>query len=299
MSRGKDRMRGLRGIAAIVLVLCISLQIPMQAQAYTVYLSDELSHEEGYIIIGESHIVVSATAFYNSVLAGGKVTKLKDISYTYTWDSSVETVNGSPNTFTMQGNLFFVFEGNAETDAAIQTSRQYIYSDGQGNHGKGVEKIHEIMEKNPNIRHWNIISYAGAVSALKGAEAGEYYAESYRNWIMYEFPEANIYFVSHSILTKYYRPSRDAYLFDKVIKKAFPDRYLEYTGFYQARYPQQMRDPEMMPDSIHWNDDTYVTLFSDVIKRIQSGVIELKREMEKERNEKKENKIIYRKRSIM
>lgn len=52
----------------------------------------------------------------------------------------------------MKGNLFFVFEGNnGGVDDVRQTSQQYIYSDGKGKQGRGVQKIHEIINTNPTI----------------------------------------------------------------------------------------------------------------------------------------------------
>lgn len=253
-------------ITSIILITIFVVSIPFQeVQAGTIYLSDGLEHEEGYIIIGESHIVLSANAFSNAVDENRKVNGLNDVYYHYIWDDSVWKFEGNSNTFTMWGNLFFVFEGNHEDDAALQKSKEYIYSDGQGNRGVGVEKIHEIMKTNPMIKHWNIISYHGAISALTWQETAGYYVDSYRNWMEYEFPEADIFFVSHSTMTKFYRQNKTAYQFDEAIKKAFPNQYFDYTEFYKKR------QAEFVTDTIHWTHEIYVELFVDVIKRIENN----------------------------
>lgn len=258
---------------ALAALLCASLSfVPVDfVQAKTIYLSDETAHEEGYIIIGESHIVLTSDAYERVANENHQIAGLNDVFYQWTRDGSLAVdEEGGGNTFTMKGNLFFVFEGNASNDADLQTSREYIYSDGKGNRGAGVSKIHEIINSNPNISHWNIISYHGAVSALEGSEAGKYYVDSYKNWIGYEFPTSSVYFVSHSTMTKFYKQNRKAYLFDEEIKNAFPSQYFDMTAFYKSRYPQQMMDPNMNPDTIHWTHATYVELFNYVISCIQS-----------------------------
>lgn len=251
-------------ITGVILLTMIIVSIPFgEVQAGTIYLSDGLEHEEGYIIIGESHAVLCAHAFSTAVDANRKVNGLDDVYYHYLWDDSVYSYDGNANTFTMWGNLFFVFEGNHESDAALQKSKEYIYSDGEGNRGVGVEKIHQIMEANPAIQHWNIISYHGAVAALTWESTADYYIESYRNWMEYEFPEADIFFVSHSTMTKFYRQSKTSYLFDEKLKEAFPNQYFDYTEFYKKRQAGNMID------TIHWTPEVYVELFVDVIKRIE------------------------------
>lgn len=264
-----------RGFLCTALALLLSTSLAFlpafSTQAKTVYISDETAHKEGYIIIGESHIVLTSDAYERAADENHQITGLNDVFYQWTRDGSLAVDDeGGGNTFTMKGNLFFVFEGNASADADLQTSKEYIYSDGKGNRGAGVTKIHEIIESNPNISHWNIISYHGAVSALQGSEAGKYYVESYKNWINYEFPTSSVFFVSHSTMTKFYKQNRKAYLFDEEIKKAFPSQYFDMTSFYNSRYPQQMMDPNMSPDTIHWTHATYVELFNHVISRIQS-----------------------------
>lgn len=255
-------------LCAVVLAVT---SIPLNVQAVTVYVSDGVEHEEGYIIIGESHIVLTADAYSKLLNDDGSVQGLDGVYYSYLRDASVDVAeDGSDNTFTMSGNLFFVFQGNRQTDGETQYSKEYIYSDGKGNRGISVEKIHEIMENNPNIAHWNIISFQGAVSALEGVEAAEYYASSYENWITYEFPDADCYFMSHAIMTKYYKQNKaNAAAFDEYLSDQLFGRWFDCTDYFTERYPQEMRDPNQRPDTIHWADSVYTTLFNRVIQRVQ------------------------------
>ncbi|MDE7323304.1 MAG: hypothetical protein K2N73_11410 [Lachnospiraceae bacterium] len=123
--QGKYRMW--KAIMAFVIMAVAFMEPVMTVNAITVYESDGVFHEEGYIFVGESHCA----------LASGAVPKRdigNDISYTWIWDAS----RGSEqNVFTMKGNLFFVFEGNGQNDGTIQTSSNYIYSDGKGSQGRG------------------------------------------------------------------------------------------------------------------------------------------------------------------
>lgn len=259
-------------MCALLVAAAVLMTVVGEVKAETVYMSDGVEHEEGYIIVGESHVVLTMSAYGYSIDAEGNVPGLKDVKMYFNLDDKLSTTEeGHPNTFYMGGNLFFVVQGNLIEEGELQKSKEYIYSDGKGTRGVGVEKIHEIMELNPNIKHWNIISFQGAVSALEGNVAGKYYVNSYQNWIDYEFPEADIYLVSHATMTKFYRQSKIAKDFDKELKKAFPERFLDYTSFFKERYPDQMLDPDQKPDSIHWNNDTYKALFDDIITKIQSG----------------------------
>lgn len=206
-------------------------------KAATVYESDGIIYDEGYIIVGESHISLTVDAYSKVVDENGTIPGLKDVTYHIAKDDSVSVAdNGDDNTFIMSGNLFFVFEGNRYVDGETQYSKEYIYSNGRGKYGIAVSKIHEIMKNNPNIKHWNIISFQGAVSCLEGKYVGNYYAISYQNWIKTEFPDANIYILSHSIMTKYYKTNRQkAKEFDEVLATRFQDRYIDCTDFFASR----------------------------------------------------------------
>lgn len=247
-------------------------------KAETIYESDGIPYEEGYIIIGESHIVLAAHAFAEVGGEKGIIPGLDNVVYHFRADDSLsKTEDGLPNTFTMRGNLFFVFEGNRQIDGETQYHNHYIYSNGKGIRGIGVEKIHQIMDSNPNIAHWNIISFHGAVSAVEGVTMGRYYARSYRNWISNEFPKADLFIMSHSTMTKYYKGRQtQAEAFDEMLKKRMGNRWIDCSEFFQSKYPDGMLDPNQKPDTIHWSYDTYVELFTKVIKSIQeseSGII--------------------------
>ncbi len=116
---------------------------------------------------------------------------------------------------------------------------------------------------NPNIEHWNIISIHGGVAASKGSkEVADYFADSYRNWVTYEFPEADCYFVSVATMTKFFRGTRDKQVFNNTIQAAFPDAFLDYTDFYNARCETNM------VDIVHWDGDTYAELIKDLIMNV-------------------------------
>lgn len=257
-------------IMAIIMMLTAAVGSPMlTAEAMTIYESDGCSHAEGYIFIGECHSHLASLAMAEKVQEDGTVPGLWDVAYFFRQDWSLsEGDNGEANTMYMKGNLFFVYESVWRLDESkIQTSKEYIYSDGMGNRGRGVERIHEVIDKNPNISHWNIIAYQGAVAvAQNGPEVGGYYADSYRNWIQYEFPEADIYFLSMSTMTKNYRGLRNKDAINNALSKAFPDKYLDYTDFFSERFPDGMLTPT---DTLHWNYQTYQELVVDIIQRIQ------------------------------
>lgn len=270
MIQGKTR----KILFVFMVVFVTAVQFVLPVNAMTVYESDGSYYDEGYIFIGESHSVIAAHAVGVKAAEADNVFWWGDgdgLSYEYRWDSSrAVTPDGSPNTFTMKGNLFFVFEGNADgTDNTVQCSKQYIYSDGMGKRGTGVQKIHEIINGNPNIAHWNIISFHGAVSAAQGTrEIANYYVKSYRNWMTYEFPQADCYFLSVATMTKYYKSTSDKKVFNNTLAAAFPDRFFDYTDFYAARSPQRMID------TLHWDDPTYVDLISDVLQRVKQKRLE-------------------------
>lgn len=257
-------------ILTFVLIFSFAFQFVIQSEASTVYISNGAVYEEGYIIIGESHVVNTCIAFQKHTDDNNHVKGLNSIDFCLTINDSLGIDDvGNDDTFIMTGNLFFVFEGNKVEEGLTQIDKEYIYSDGAGNQGIAVKKIHEIINTNSNIKHWNIISYQGAVSALDGSEGARYYIDSYKNWITKEFPNSSVYFVSHSTLTKFYKQNRDAYKFDTAIRDAFPENYIDMTDFYKSIYPQKMLNPDQNPDNIHWSFEAYIEIFSEVINRIQ------------------------------
>lgn len=270
--RGTQLMRknGMKKLIIFcIAVLMVFVEAVMPVNAMTVFESDGIYHDEGYIFIGESHSCLASRAVSDEAFAVGNVFhwgENNDVSYRQIWDAGrAVTQKGEPNTFAMKGNLFFIFEGIDEgIDDKIQVSREYIYSDGMGKQGRAVEKIHEIINTNPNIAHWNIISMHGAVSASQGTkEIADYYVRSYRNWIDYEFPEADCYFLSIATMTKFYRPIKDKKIFNNTIAAAFPDNFLDYTDFYTPRSPARMID------TIHWDNATYVELIESIVRTVK------------------------------
>lgn len=241
----------------------------MDVQAATFYESDGQYHEEGYIFVGESHIANMATAVTEKMDAAGNIPGVEHIQYTLQWDASrAVTEKGEPNTFMMKGNLFFVWEGISGKDASIQTNIRYIHSDGKGGRGRAVERIHEIIDGNPNIAHWTIITFTGGVVAKSGTQGGQTHAQDYRNWIDYEFPDADVYIISQTTMTKYYRGMKDPEAYNRALAAALPNEFLDYTEFFKARYPQGMLDPKMVQDTVHWSHDTYFELIVDVIHEV-------------------------------
>ncbi|MFG6367609.1 MAG: hypothetical protein K1W16_04165 [Lachnospiraceae bacterium] len=255
-----------------VMLLMAALCPAVTANAATVYLSDGMPYDEGYIFIGESHMHVAAFAMKQD--AAGNIPGLDGVKYYIKADSSiVSNDHGGPGTFTMAGNLFFVFEGTDKTDELQkQISKEYIYSDGAGKQGGAVQKIHNIMKTNPNIAHWNIISFHGANSALHGGQpVADYYVASYRNWIDYEFPEADCYFLPQSTMTKNFKifGRGDKEALNRSLAKAFPDQYIDLMPFFWEHYPWALMDPDQKSDLVHWSSETYYEMISMIIKQIQ------------------------------
>lgn len=249
-------------------VICPALSV----NAATVYVSDGNYYEEGYIFIGESHMHVAAFSMQEDAL--GNIPGLDGVRYFVFADSSVvSNAHGGPGTFTMSGNLFFVYEGTDRTDELQkQISKEYIYSDGAGRQGGAVQKIHTIMDTNPNIAHWNIISFHGANSALKGSqEIADYYVASYRNWIDYEFPDADCYFLPQSTMTRNFRlfckGDKDA--LNRSLAAAFPEEFMDIMPFFWDHYPQGMMEVEQKVDMVHWSSQTYYEMVSMIIRQIQ------------------------------
>lgn len=255
-------------------MFCMLVCLPvLNTNAVSFYESDGIYHSQGYIFVGESHVYLSAALMNNKKDSEGYVKELNDVRYFYRNDKSVsQDQYGNPNTMYMKGNLFFVYEGlNIPEERLTQLDRSYIYSDGKGNRGRATEKVHEIMNCNPNIAHWNIILFQGALEArTRSSQSSSYYVKSYRNWIDYEFPDADCYFLSIPTMTGWYDRIKDANAINNALQQAFPEQYLDYTAFLKERYPQGMKDPTLATDNIHWDDDTYIALITDVLKTIQS-----------------------------
>lgn len=271
MERRKKLNWKMKCIAAWVMILSFIPVMPSAAAPN--YVSDGKEYEEGYIVIGSSHAVLASYDMTNATDVNHKVIGLEGVYYSkMPITEAAVTGNGKvmEKDYVMSGNLFFVGEGMHVDQSNGQYKKEYIYSDGKGNRGKGVQEIHKVIETNPNIKHWNIISYQGSVQAALGSkEIADYYVKSYKNWMSYEFPEADCYFLSHPLISKKYRGKRNLDVFDKILAQEFPDQFMDYTEYYKERYPAGMRDPSEKIDSVHWSADTYVGLIKDVIQKIQ------------------------------
>ncbi len=280
MFGNKTFMRIVCGMLLMAVMFCPAIF----ARAATVYVSDGMQYDEGYIFIGESHMQIAAFGMQQDV--SGKIPGLDGVRYSIYADSSVVSNDlGDPGTFTMSGNLFFVFEGTGRTEEAQrQTSKEYIYSDGAGKQGGAVQKIHTIMDTNPNIAHWNIISFHGSVSAMEGTqEIADYYVASYRNWIDYEFPDADIYFLPQSTMTKNFKLGRgDKELLNRSLAVAFPEHYMDIMPFFWEHYPQGLMDPTQKSDLVHWSSQTYYEMVCMIVRQIQEerGSVRINREVE-------------------
>lgn len=260
----------IRLVLVWILVFCM---LPaMTGHAAAQYVSDGMIHEEGYIVIGSSHVVLAGYAMEQRTDESHKVIGLEGVYYTKTAipEAGRTGTKAMEKDFEMSGNLFFVCEGLIIDATNRQATKEYIYSDGKGKCGEGVQTIHRVMDANPNIKHWNIISYQGAAQAAKGRQdIADYYVSSYRNWMEYEFPDADCYFLSHSLITKIYRGKRNLDLFNRTLEQAFPDQYMDYTAYFKERYPSGMSDPTEKGDAVHWSAETYAGMITDVIRRIQ------------------------------
>lgn len=226
-----DKMRKLFAVVLSSMLMLVSLIAPViSADAATIYENDGGAYGEGYIFPGESHAFIMAKAMGSFTDHEGNVIDMEGVRYHYRADDSAsEGQLGTPNTFTMSGNLFFVFESwGVDAENKTQVDKSYIYSDGNGKMGRGVEKIHAIMEANLNILHWNIIAWHGA-SAIANADC---------------------YFLFMPTITKCCRGGRSRNDINDALAAAYPEQYLDYKDFFCARYPQGMKDPTEKTDTL-------------------------------------------------
>lgn len=217
----------------------------LDVNAATSYVSDNEEYGEGYIIIGESH------AIYMALEASKMVDKT---SKRLTGFESAVFKASSNSSFQMSGNLFFVFEGTSADEITNQSAKEYIYSDGNGTRGLGVSKIHSIIDKNPKIRHWNIISIHGESNITKDEDTINYYISSYKNWIDYEFKDATVTFLSHPTHLAYYSAKGDnANAFSERLSKEFGYRYIDFSDEYKELKGK-------MSDDLHFSMNDYGSL---------------------------------------
>lgn len=237
-------------VIMLILPLSVTILTTMQVEASTAYVSDNKPYQEGYIFVGDTQLMYMALNVYNTSWARRNFFSL----------SKATSVENGAYKFTMTGNVFFVFEGATPAEIAAQDDASYIYSDGHGNRGQGVEKIRAIMASNTNIAHWNIISMHGSVACKGGVEAAKQYIQNYYCWAVAEFPGSNILIVSQPECSDYYADSREnVAAFNNLIKTSYPYNYLDFTQYYNSCYPKGMTD------SYLWNAETYSMLFLNIM----------------------------------
>lgn len=241
-------------IALLLISLIIGFVPNVDVVAATTYKSDKVDYPEGYIVVGESH------AFYATFAANDlrtkKTNRLKG------FESIIFDVTLSSN-FVMSGNLFFVFEGSTAEEIGTQASKEYIYSDGEGVSGNAVKKIHSIIDNNPNIKHWNIISWHGEVNCTKDATILDYYAKSYKNWIDYEFPDADVYVVSQPIDAPYYKNYKSSVAaFNNKMQQTLSGNYIDLADTYAENCDTSI-------DPLHFSKAGYQDILVDLFTKVR------------------------------
>ena len=153
-------------------ILIFSMMPALTGYASAQVVSDGMLHEEGYIVIGSSHAVLAGYDMVDITDENHKVIGLDDVYYSKVplTEAAWTGIGAMECDFEMSGNLFFVGEGLWIDANNHQATKEYIYSDGKGNCGEGVAAVHKVIEANPNIKHWNIISYQGCAQAALGSQ---------------------------------------------------------------------------------------------------------------------------------
>lgn len=191
--------------------------------------------EQGYIIIGDSHIVVTDGMGYSMR------------------KSRVEGLE-------LNTNLFLVHTG---LDPAMGTIEWLA--------GDGSDRIEDIMEEHTEISKWNIISMHGT-SMVTMPDIKEQYVSHYQNWIDERFQNCQVYIVSVPPLDEEEwvvqhpdmpsRSNQDIVSFNAYIKEAFPERYFDYYDWFLER-------SDAFLDEIHYTGETYCEMFDEIIREIQ------------------------------
>jgi len=190
--------------------------------------------EQGYILIGDSHIVVTDGMGYSI------------------HESSVEGV-------TLNQNLFLVHTG---LDPAMGTIEWLA--------GDGTKRMKEIIDEHPDISQWNIISMHGT-SMVTMPDITQQYVNTYQDWIDETFRGCRVYIVSvppldekewvvrHPDMPK--RSNQDIIRFNECMKKEFPDQYFDYYDWFLER-------SDTFQDEIHYTGETYCEMFDEIIGKI-------------------------------
>lgn len=193
--------------------------------------------ETGYIIIGDSHIVVTDGMGYS------------------VYGSQVEDV-------ALNQNLFLVHTGLDPVMGTIEWLE-----------GDGTERVKEIIAEHPEISRWNIICMHGT-SMVTRANIAEQYIDHYHKWIDESFQECHVYIVSvppldeeewvvrHPDMPK--RFNKDIVTFNASIKEAFPEIYFDYYDWFLGH-------SDAFQDEIHYTGKTYCEMFDEIIGAIQQS----------------------------
>lgn len=191
--------------------------------------------EQGYIIIGDSHIVVTEGMGYS--IHG----------------SQVEGV-------ALNRNLFLVHTG---LDPAMGTIEWLA--------GDGADRIEEIIAEHTEISQWNIISMHGT-SMVTMPDIKEQYKDRYQNWIDERFHDCHVYIVSLPPLDEKEwvvqhpdmpaRSNQDITAFNAYIKDSFPAVFFDYYDWFLER-------SNAFLDEIHYTGETYCEMFDEIIRTIQ------------------------------
>lgn len=191
--------------------------------------------EQGYIIIGDSHAVVTDGQGYS------------------VFGSSVEGV-------ALNKNLFIVHTGLDPVMGTIDWLQ-----------GDGTKRMEEIIAEHEEIQRWNIISIHGT-SMVSMPNITEQYIKNYENWMNNTFRGCRVYMVSIPPLDEQEwrtrhpdmpeRLNKDIVAFNTGIKEAFLNNYFDYYDWFLER------DNDFQ-DEIHYTGATYRELFDEVITQIQ------------------------------
>lgn len=193
--------------------------------------------DQGYIIIGDSHIVVTDGMGYSMR------------------KSRVEGLE-------LNTNLFLVHTGLEPAMGMIEWLS-----------GDGSDRIEEIIAEHTEISQWNIISMHGT-SMVTMPDIKEQYVSHYQNWIEDRFQDCHVYIVSVPPLDEEEwvvrhpdmpsRSNQDIILFNAYIKDAFPERYFDYYDWFLER-------SDAFLDEIHYTGETYCEMFDEIIEEISKG----------------------------
>lgn len=194
--------------------------------------------KRGYIIIGDSHTVVTDGQGYTAL--GSTLPDIK-----------------------VKENLFFV---HTYLDPVMGTYDWFA--------NEGPVRIRQVIDENPSINKWSIISIHGTSMVIVPGVT-ELYIATYNQWIEDTFKDCEIYIVSIPPLDEEEwvvrhpdfpeRHNKEVKEFNEIIKSNFPERYFDYYDWFIENGEFQ--------DEIHYIGETYRNMFDEVIAKINEGSI--------------------------